>query len=49
MHDRDDALAEPIRIIAALLAAAYLRLRFPEAAQKQVDSPETESTHGTAG
>jgi hypothetical protein len=26
-----------------------LRLRFPEAAQKQVDSPETQSPHGTAG
>jgi hypothetical protein len=49
MHDRDDALAEPIRIIAGLLASAYLRLRFPEAAQKPVDSSETESPHGTAG
>jgi hypothetical protein len=49
MHDRDDAVAESIRIIAALLASAYLRLRFPEVAQKPVDSSETESPHGSAG
>ncbi len=49
MNDRDADRAEAIRQIAAILAAAYLRLRFPESAQRQVDLPETESGHVTAG
>ena len=41
--DRDEAIHQ----VAAILAAAYLRLRFP--APPQLDSSETESVHGTAG
>ena len=41
--ERDEAIHQ----IAAILAAAYLRLRFPAA--PQLDSSETESVHGTAG
>lgn len=35
--------AETIRRIAAVLAAAYLRLRHPELANPQLDSSPTES------
>ena len=38
---------EAIHQIAAILAAAYLHLRFP--ASPQLDSSETESVQGTAG
>jgi hypothetical protein len=41
--DRDEAIHQ----IAEILAAAYLRLRFP--GPPQLDSSETESVHGTAG
>jgi hypothetical protein len=46
MNDPDIDRAEAIRQIAAILAGVYLRLRFP--AVPQLDSPETESVHGTA-
>ena len=49
MPDHDPALDAAIREIAALLAAAYLSLRFPVEDQNQLDSPETESPHVTAG
>jgi hypothetical protein len=50
MTDREPDRAEAIHQIATLLAAAYLRLRFPAPAPPlQLDSPETESVHGTAG
>jgi hypothetical protein len=48
MPDHDPALDDAIREIAALLATAYLRLRFPIGDQRQLDSPQTESPHGTA-
>ena len=47
MDDRDDALDDATREIATLLATANLRLQLPT--QKQVDSPETESVHDSAG
>jgi hypothetical protein len=40
MNERDVDRAEAVREIAAILAAAYVRLRFPERA---VDCPETKS------
>ena len=43
MNDRDTARAEAVRQIAAILAAAYLRLRFPEPPPSVVDCPETKS------
>jgi hypothetical protein len=49
MNERDDDRTETIRQIAAILAAVYLRLRFPEQPPPRLDSPETESAHGTAG
>ena len=49
MNDRDCDRAEAIHQIAAVLAAAYLRLRFPEPAQKAVDCPETKSDSWTVG
>ena len=47
MDDCDAALDHATQEIAALLATAYLRLQLPP--QKQVDSPETESVHDSAG
>ena len=47
MNDPDRDEAQVIHQIAAILATAYLRLRFP--APPQLDSSETESVHGTAG
>ncbi len=49
MSAPDNALDDTIHEIAALFAAAYLRLRFPESGQNHLDSPETESPHVTAG
>ncbi len=49
MPDRDAALDQAIRETAPILADALLRLLFPESAPRQVDSPETESPHVTAG
>ena len=43
MNDRDPDRAEAVRQIAAILAAAYLRLRFPDAPRAEVDCPETKS------
>jgi hypothetical protein len=40
MNDRDSDRAEAVRQIATILAAAYLRLRFPESPQKDVDCAE---------
>jgi len=47
MNDRDSDRAEAIRQIAAVLAAAYVRLRFPEPLKKVVDCPETKSDSWT--
>ena len=47
MNDPEIDRAEAIHNIAYILAAAYMRLRFP--APPQLDSPETESVHVTAG
>ena len=47
MNDPEFDRAETIHQIASILAAAYLRLRFP--APPQLDSSETESVHVTAG
>ncbi len=49
MNDRDSDRTETIREIAALLAAAYLRLRFPEPPQKAVDCSETKGDSLTVG
>ena len=47
MNDRDPERAEAIHQIAAVLAAAYLRLRFPEPPKKVVDCSETKSDSWT--
>ena len=49
MNDRDADRAEAVREIAAILAAAYVRLRFPEPPRTEVDCAETECPHVTAG
>ena len=49
MNDRDVDRAEAMRQIAAILAAAYVRLRFPETLQKEVDCAETSRPHVTGG
>jgi hypothetical protein len=49
MPRHDAALDEAIREIAALLAAVYLRLRFADPQQKEVDSAETSRLHVTGG
>ena len=48
MNERDADRAEAVHQIATVLAAAYLRLRFPDPPQHGVDCPETksESCHG---
>ena len=46
MNDPEYDRAEAIHQIAEILAAAYLRFRFPTS--PQLDSSETESVHGTA-
>jgi hypothetical protein len=43
MKERDADRAEAVRQIAAILAAAYVRLRFPELPPREVDCPETKS------
>jgi len=45
MRDRDAALDQAIREVAAILGDALLRLLFPT----PVDFPETESPHVSAG
>ena len=49
MNERDADRAEAVRQIAAILAAAYLRLRFPETLQTAVDCAENSRPHVTAG
>ena len=50
MRDHDAALdAAPVSEVAAILGDALVRLLFPDPASHQVDSPETESPHVTAG
>ena len=49
MNERDGDRAEAVRQIAAILAAAYLRLRFPETLHKEVDCAENSRPHVTAG
>lgn len=49
MNDRDSDRAEAVRQIAAVLATAYVRLRFPESLQKEVDCAETSRPHVTGG
>jgi len=49
MKERDADRAEAVRHIAAILAAAYVRLRFPETLQKEVDCAETSRPHVTGG
>lgn len=49
MRDRDTALDSAIHEVAAILGAALVRLIFPDLANRQVDLPETESPHVTAG
>jgi hypothetical protein len=49
MKERDVDRADAVREIAATLAAAYLRLRFPEHLQKEVDCAENSRPHVTAG
>ena len=43
MNERNADRAEAVRQIAAILAAAYVRLRFPEPPPREVDCPETKS------
>ena len=49
MNDPDLDRAEAIRQIAEILATAYVCLLFPAPAVPQLDCPETQSVHGTAG
>jgi len=49
MKERDADRAEAICQIAAILAAAYVRLRFSETLQKEVDCAETSRPHVTGG
>ena len=43
MNERDADRAEAVREIAAILATAYLRLRFPCPPPQEVDYAETKS------
>jgi hypothetical protein len=43
MNDSDADRTEAIHQTASILAGAFLRLRFPESPQKEVDCPETKS------
>ena len=43
MSERDGDRTEAVREISAILAAAYVRLRFPEPPPAVVDCPETKS------
>lgn len=49
MNDRDPDRAEAVQQIASVLAAAYLRLRFPEPSERAVDCPETKSDSLSVG
>jgi hypothetical protein len=45
MRDSDPDRAEAVRVIAEILAAAYLRLRFPEISPSKVDCAENTRPH----
>ena len=47
MDARDSDRAKAIRVIADILADTYLRLRFPELPQNEVDSAENIRPHVT--
>ncbi len=49
MRERDAALNQAIREVAAILGDALVRLIFPTPPVGEVDFPETESPHVTAG
>jgi hypothetical protein len=49
MRERDAALDQAIREVTAILGDALVRLLFPVPPVGQVDFPETESPHVTAG
>lgn len=49
MRDHDAALDQAIREVAAILGDALLRLLLANQSIRQVDFPETESPHVTAG
>lgn len=49
MHDRDAVLDQAIDEIAAILGDSLVRLLCPAPASPQVDLPEIESPHVTAG
>ena len=49
MNDRDPDRAEAVHQIAAILAAVYVRSRFPEPLQKEVDCAENSRPHVTGG
>jgi hypothetical protein len=49
MRDRDAVLDQAVHEIAAILGDALVRLLFPAPASPQVDLPEIESPHVTAG
>ena len=49
MRERDAALEQAVNEVAAILGDALVRLIFPTPEVGQVDFPETESLHGTAG
>lgn len=49
MRERDAVLDSAIPEVAAILGDALVRLLFPGPASPQVDLPETESPHVTAG
>ena len=49
MRERDAVLDSAIPEVAAILGDALVRLLFPDSASPQVDLPETESPHVTAG
>jgi hypothetical protein len=49
MRDHNAALDQAIHEIAAILGDALVRLIFPTSPAGEVDFPETESPHVTAG
>lgn len=49
MRDNDAALDQAVQEVAAILGDALVRLLFPNPAIRQVEFPETESPHVTAG
>ena len=49
MRDHDATLDSAVTEVAVILGDALVRLLFPDSARPQVDLPETESPHVTAG